>query len=278
MRQVGAFHIHPLEFDEFTQDNPLNRLFKAVLLLLRRITQQETNRRRIRSVLLQMDEILTGSLEREMFDGIRFDRQNKDYQILFNMAKMFFFRSGFQFRAGSEHVISFLIPLNALFEKAVGRLVREALKDLPDLEIVEQGPVRWLSDSLLEADTLEPEWQNSFQLRPDVTVIQKDGNMIAILDAKYKNPEKPSREDVYQMVTYASRYRCGQLFLIYPMFLGKCEYCDERSGVPVSGVKLHRSYKLDLFDQAVTLTVIVIDLCVEPDEWVKACKNVFVEP
>jgi hypothetical protein len=39
------------------------------------------------------------------------------------------------------------------------------------------------------------------------------------LDVKYKNPDQGiSQEDVYQILTYALRYKCNKLFLVYPTF------------------------------------------------------------
>jgi 5-methylcytosine-specific restriction enzyme subunit McrC len=36
------------------------------------------------------------------------------------------------------------------------------------------------------------------------------------LDAKYKAPERPSNDDVYQVVTYAETLGCHQGALVYP--------------------------------------------------------------
>src|SRR5262249_23634473 len=60
-----------------------------------------------------------------------------------------------------------------------------------------------------------------FEMRPDAAVIE-DGRCLRIYDAKWKRlyPSQTdlgvTREDIYQMASYASRYDCRHISLIYP--------------------------------------------------------------
>ena len=64
-----------------------------------------------------------------------------------------------------------------------------------------------------------------FWLEPDFTIAYGD-NIITLLDTKYKSPfdnndnVSINTSDLYQLCTYALRYNCKNLFLIYPKFLG----------------------------------------------------------
>jgi 5-methylcytosine-specific restriction enzyme subunit McrC len=58
-------------------------------------------------------------------------------------------------------------------------------------------------------------------MRPDAAVLE-DGQCLRIYDTKWKmlNTSKPdlgvSQADIYQMASYASRYDCDQISLLYP--------------------------------------------------------------
>ncbi|MBC9785346.1 hypothetical protein H1S01_12585 [Heliobacterium chlorum] len=69
-----------------------------------------------------------------------------------------------------------------------------------------------------------------------------------ILDAKYKNPVtvgtvKPAQSDVYQLIAYAVRYNCDNLFLVYPQFKDNVRWANPLASIPfdVEGrtMKLH---------------------------------------
>ncbi|MBK7228479.1 MAG: hypothetical protein IPH97_06375 [Ignavibacteriales bacterium] len=68
-------------------------------------------------------------------------------------------------------------------------------------------------------------YQTSFQLEPDFTITRNE-KFITILDTKYKYPFdkygqiKIDTDDLYQLSTYAIRYNCKNLVIIYPKFLG----------------------------------------------------------
>ena len=59
-------------------------------------------------------------------------------------------------------------------------------------------------------------------MMPDITIRDKGGNILAIIDTKWKmlNPEEPkydiSQSDIYQMFAYATQYQCQDIILLYP--------------------------------------------------------------
>lgn len=77
-----------------------------------------------------------------------------------------------------------------------------------------------------------------FQLRPDIVMKKGEGNRTVILDTKWKSlPDmknegwsafnKKARNDIYQMVTYASRYEAEEIWLLYP----KAKYSYQYEGI-----------------------------------------------
>ena len=79
-----------------------------------------------------------------------------------------------------------------------------------------------------------------FQLRPDIVMKKGEENRTVILDTKWKSlPDmknegwsafnEKARNDIYQMVTYASRYEAEEIWLLYP----KAKYSYQYEGIRV---------------------------------------------
>ena len=77
-----------------------------------------------------------------------------------------------------------------------------------------------------------------FQLRPDIVMKKGEENRTVILDTKWKSlPDmknegwsafnEKARNDIYQMVTYASRYEAEEIWLLYP----KAKYSYQYEGI-----------------------------------------------
>ncbi len=66
-------------------------------------------------------------------------------------------------------------------------------------------------------------------MKPDITLTDEDGEIAAILDAKWKviDPTQKklglSQSDLYQVTSYALRYGCDRVALVYPTTAGISE-------------------------------------------------------
>ena len=117
-------------------------------------------------------------------------------------------------RTGDSRGSALLFNMERLFEEVLGEKIRRASRTLADLQLrVElQSAQRRLATE-------------GFLLRPDIAVFVND-RVEAILDAKWKHlrADEPhadvSSADAYQMNTYAGRYGCRQLTLVYPASAG----------------------------------------------------------
>ena len=59
--------------------------------------------------------------------------------------------------------------------------------------------------------------QSDYETEPDVVILDDAGAPVAILDAKYKPPNKPiERADVNQIITYAAAYNVDVVGVIVP--------------------------------------------------------------
>jgi len=208
-------HLHYVVYDEYALDNPLNQIFKAILLQLIRATKSAENKANIKNALNMLEEVQTVVLNPTVMNAITFNRLNKRYEPLYNLAKLFYHNYQPGFKEGDANTFSFLVPLNKLFEKVVLTIVEKSVEGLASgqFEVRYQKPAKHLARS-----SSGP----VFQLQPDITILNKD-KVEVILDAKYKNPISNGKvsvneADLYQMLAYAVAYKCRNIYLIYPVF------------------------------------------------------------
>jgi 5-methylcytosine-specific restriction enzyme subunit McrC len=207
-------HLHFVRFDEYTINNPLNQIFKALILELLTKTNSSANKRKLVTGLTYLQEVDLINLSGVLFKRIRFDRLNTDFEPLFNLAKLFFHNSQPGLSQGREKTFSFLVPVHLLFENFVAKILNSFTLD--DFEYCYHHPHLHLG---------KQRGEHVFLLEPDFT-IQHNNKVISILDTKFKFPfdkdgnVEISTNDLYQLTAYAVRYNCKKLFLIYPKFLG----------------------------------------------------------
>ena len=111
-------------------------------------------------------------------------------------------------------MLPFLINMPLLYERFVAAWLRENLP--PKFVLRAQENVRIGSSGAITFDidlVLEDAKTNSVR---------------AILDTKYKSPERPSSDDVQQVVAYATAKGCRDAVLVYP--IGLRDSLDEDVG------------------------------------------------
>ena len=210
-------HRHYNRFDEYSINNPLNQVFKALILLLLSKTQRASNKKRLVIGLNYLQDVDWVSLGESHFQKVKFNRLNSSFEPLFNLAKLFFYNKQPGLSAGETETFGCLIPLHELFENYVAKILDGFT--FTDITFQYHAPFYYLA---------KKEGKEFFKLKPDFTAF-KGTQCISILDAKYKYPfgdnetAKLNTADLYQLCTYALRYHCRLLVLIYPKFLGSPE-------------------------------------------------------
>lgn len=117
-------------------------------------------------------------------------------------------------RVGRVDGTCLLFNMERLFESVLGLRMRSLWSNpaVGNYGVVLQGPRQHLAES---------DKGFHFDMRPDITIWDGD-RIAAIFDAKWKrlDPALPnagvSPADAYQMTTYASRYGCRQIALVFP--------------------------------------------------------------
>lgn len=236
-------HLHFVRFDEYTINNPLNQIFKSLILQLLSKTNSSNNKKKLVTGLTYLQDVDLINLNPNAFRKIKFDRLNTEFEPLFNLAKLFFHNLQPGLSEGKEKTFSFLLPIHLLFENFVAKI----LQSFSDAELKFNYHKPQLPLALHHGAEV-------FWLEPDFTITCRD-DVISILDTKYKFPfDKEgnvsiSKGDLYQLSAYALRYSCKNLFLIYPKFLGSY---NEQS--------LLAEYQIQSAFGIITLRVIQIDI------------------
>lgn len=236
-------HMHYVRYDEYSINNPLNRLFKSLMVELLNRTTSSNNKKQLVLGLAYLQEVDLIRLNSDKFKQIKFNRLNLDYEPLFNLAKLFYHNAQPGISEGSEKTFSFLVPVHLLFENFVAKLL-EGFSNA-EYKYCYHEPGLWFGKQI----------QNDvFELKPDFIVKQGE-QVVIVADTKFKYPFNDkgkvaiSESDLYQLITYSVKCACNNLILIYPKFMD----CPNEES-------LLTEYKLSSPYGKISLKIIQIDI------------------
>lgn len=201
--------IHNVNFDELTENNVFNSIIKTVLYKLLKLTQNIENKKLIRKCLSYFEHVDLIELSNSILDSLKFSRLNEKLRILINMAKMFYSNLAPEYQIGKQTILSFLIPVNQLFEY----YVYKKLCGDSSLDVQYQKQINFIKFDYITKS-----------IRPDFIVIDHLKNKF-VGDAKYKiiDPyikNDMSLSDLYQIYTYIHLNECTTGYLYYPQTIG----------------------------------------------------------
>ncbi len=203
------------KFDELSDDIALNRIMKATVVHLFRMSRTATTQQHLRELAFVYADISTVSVAALKWDEVVIDRTNRAWQELFGMAQLFLHNRFQTTSAGSGQGTALLFEMNTLFEEYVGRLIRRALAGT-EYQVALQGGRLFCLTSIDDDRTV-------FQTKPDI-LIRHAGRVVHVIDTKWKRissriddrKQGISQSDVYQMMAYAHLYKAPRLTLLYP--------------------------------------------------------------
>ena len=203
------------QYDELSEDNVHNQILKYVLKILLKMAIGNRIRFQVTELLMRFDPISDIAADPTLVDSLRFDRSTTRYEPIFGQCKWFLKGMHPDVLADKEKepCVSLLFDMNRLFEAYVSAELRKEAWS-KGLRVREQSPRAYFAE---RKDTGE----SVFMMKPDIS-INKNDQVVAIADAKWKllnDAEKKlgiSQADLYQMGSYATRYRVRQLSLFYP--------------------------------------------------------------
>ena len=219
---VGKQHLFRIAYDVFSEDRAENRLIHAALVQVARWSKSDENQKLARELRFAFNDIPKSSDYKTDFSLWRDSRDMISYRALLPWVKLILnHQSPFAIK-GDHAGISFLFPMESLFEKYVAKMLQKTVyQNLSKYVIKTQISSKYLSEA-----------PDAFLLKPDLA-IYKNSKVIGILDTKWKlidqnatyqngndDPKSSiSQSDMYQMFAYGHKYlerAAGKLMLIYP--------------------------------------------------------------
>lgn len=226
-------------YDEFLVDRAENKLVKATLLKLQKLTSSSQNSKEIRQLLIAFELVETSTNYEKDFSKVSIDKNTKDYANLMKWSKVFLLNKSFTSFSGKVSSRAILFPMEKVFESYIAQQVRK--KFLPDnweVSIQDNGYHLFVEKNASNSRPI-------FSLKPDI-VLKKE-NKIVILDTKWKRLISESRKnygissaDMYQMYVYAKKYEengiIPEVYVIYPKtdVMKESKYFESNDGVKVN--------------------------------------------
>jgi 5-methylcytosine-specific restriction enzyme subunit McrC len=203
-------------YDEYQVNRAENRLVKATLLKLQKITASAENSKQIRQLLTSFELVEPSVNYDKDFSKVIIDRNTKDYEMLMRWSKVFLKNKSFTTFSGTESARALMFPMEKVFEAYVAQNMKKIFGRV-GWEVSAQDNGQYLFNSL------NGEKHHKFALRPDLVVTRDDGSNV-ILDTKWKSLSNNkninfgiSQSDMYQMYAYSKKYKTPEIWLLYPV-------------------------------------------------------------
>lgn len=214
-------HLFHIEYDEFSANRAENRLLHSALVQVLRWSKDSQNQQKSRHFLTFFDNVPLSLNFKEDFNSWSTARDMAYYQAVLPWLRLILNQQSPYTLKDINKGISFLIPMEKLFEKYVAKILKSNLPKGYKLTV--QSPKRYLTE-------------NAFQMRPDIVISEqgKDGKPVCILDTKWKLIDEDkkydnggkdakkgvSQADAYQLFAYGKKYKVNEVCLIYPQWEG----------------------------------------------------------
>lgn len=205
------------QYDEFTDDFLLHQSIRYCLRLLSQKCTSQISLQLVNQLLMQHVDISDVEITLEQIQQLQanLNRQTQRYAIILQWCEIFLSSLNPNVAAGATPLMAVLFDMNRLFEAWVAAILKPQLA-AQGLRLKTQGGRKYLA----YRQDIE---QGVFSTQPDLMVVDKEQNVLLILDTKWKtlNPAESKlgiqQADMYQMTSYGYLYGVNRLALIYPM-------------------------------------------------------------
>ena len=192
------------QYEEHTADVQDNRILAWTLHSLRKAPLK---RQSVQRDVRQADLALAGTITvtpAEARDCVHrlYHRLNDDYEPMHGLCRLFLEHLGPGVEMGEHKFIPFIVNMPRLFETFVAEWLREHVP--AELQVTPHYRVR------LDAN---------INLIFDMDIILRNkmtGQIVAILDTKYKRAAQPDPSDIAQVHAYAAQTHAPKAILVYP--------------------------------------------------------------
>lgn len=211
----GRAHHFQIRHDVFTPDRPENRLLRAALERVRKMTQQPDTWRLAQELSVRLADIPISTQIEADFKAWRNDRLVAHYQAARPWCELILRQLMPLAVHGSTQGMSLLFSMDKLFERHVAAWLRNRLDSACRI----RTPAA--SEYLCRQGG-----EQMFRLEPDI-LVERGPQRKWVLDVKWKVLDETDRDgkygvsqaDLYQLFAYGHKYMggAGDMALIYPM-------------------------------------------------------------
>lgn len=233
----------PCRYTRRSHDFHLNRVLQAGLLLASRLASDARLRGDVRRLTQHLAQSVSDiPLTEEAIGAALKGLDRRTWRYAPSLRLIDLLRRGMlvsmEMPGDSEAipVRGFALDMNALWQRLLGRVLREWL---PNVEVREEYA---LTDLMTPDPEYSPRRRGRHIPRPDYAVFRR-GRLVTFLDAKYRDIWEKGlpREMLYQLALYAAAHHGGSSAILYPT--EHAEAAEER-------IRIH-----DLLDESVRGTV-----------------------
>ena len=193
-----------IRYTTYDYEHVMNRLLRQALEVAATVSQNTNIRGRAVSTLFNFPELKEIPVSSLLFDNLVFDRKTEDYRMAIKLAKLLLLHSMPNRVGNGDRILALMFDMNKLWEEYVYIMLRH---NLTEYEIRAQEVKRFWRQ---ENGTYKT-------IRPDLVVKDKQNKVVAIMDTKWKCPDKtPSDGDLHQMFVYSKMYSTNKVALVYP--------------------------------------------------------------
>jgi 5-methylcytosine-specific restriction endonuclease McrBC regulatory subunit McrC len=223
-RNLDRYDRIACDWDEFTVNTSLNRLFKCACKFLVARVRHESASNLLTSCLALLDEVEeVGPLTAlRQVQNLRFDRSTDRFQLPFDLAKRLLLSTGYALGVGGSNTFVFLVDMNELFEN----YVRAALEAKFRTAILPQEPVGYLLQT------------QKGRIRQIADYVWSAEDIWWIGDAKYKHLSRgqdsalrfydlPDADEPATLAGHVLNSNDVRQLTVYAE-LAKKKYCDDR--------------------------------------------------
>lgn len=203
----GRNHMISCQFDAFEVDNEFNRCVKFVSKLLLSTTKEPQSKRFLSDILFILDEVQDVNISADKMKRMSFNPMFSDFETIRDYCVLFLDNSvSFNYKNDLK-LFAFLLPMEYVFEDFIFGFID---KEVSSINAKAQDTSKYLAEC------------NKFQLKPDLLLAFDNRKIIA--DTKYKivyddvtdSKNGISQSDLYQMLSYAVRFKVNEVVLFYP--------------------------------------------------------------
>ncbi|MGL5384132.1 MAG: McrC family protein [Culicoidibacterales bacterium] len=204
-------------YDQFSQNIAENRIIKATLIKLQKMTTSSQNAKEIRHLLTSFEMIEPTTNLAFDFSQIFINRTMKDYKLIMEWSKVFLLNQSFTSFSGTTVAHAILFPMEKVYESYLTQQIKKQFSN-SNWSVTAQDKGYYLFDT-----------PQLFKLRPDVVLRNTDKKKIIIVDMKWKSLDLSKKSkgmassDMYQMYAYAKKYTTEvtpEVWVLYPQIKG----------------------------------------------------------